>query len=135
MNVEMPVCDSDSLEKNGKFFYHKYVSELCVTLGACDTVLCLEPVAALLHSLESLHQGRKPKPDRAKSDNSGTYERPELPYLTSSNIPLIYADVECARLFIPGNDGAQTEERNRDIVSTIDHDMLIFEVSGFEECF
>ncbi|WAR00328.1 VP13B-like protein [Mya arenaria] len=127
MNIEVPTCEpNENGDLFGKFFYHKYVSELCVTVGPCDIILCMDPVSALMYSLTALHT-KKVKTETPKVESSPNEETP-LPLLTSSNLPLIYADVSCARLFLPGLDCEQVSKEQ--IVTTRNHDMFLLEVQS-----
>ncbi|KAH3830479.1 hypothetical protein DPMN_103723 [Dreissena polymorpha] len=130
LNIETPPCEPNSLgDTFGKFFYHKYVSELCLTMVPCDFIFNLDPVSSLLQNIYTL-ESEKSKPKHLKSIPTVSDESTAMPWFTSSNLPLIYADMECIRLFLPGPDRSKVGLTGQQgtLWTTADHDMLLFQV-------
>lgn len=120
----------ESGESHGKFFFHKYVSEICVNMAPCDVILCLDPIGAIIKTVPTLGSKHGDRASSSKESSKVVEEIVEVePLLTSSNLPLIYADLACLRLFIPGQDNEATEQVTpKDFKTTLDHDMLLVQV-------
>ena len=138
LNVEMVIGDhNESGESIGKFFFHKYVSEVCMSVAPCDVVVCLNPVRAIIKSLAAFGGKTQATYERgADSSVKGqeeSFEKYDVePILTSSNLPLLYADLACVRLFIPGEDkSVDIQETTKEHKTTMDHDMFLVQVFEF----
>lgn len=130
LNVEIPTGDtSGSGDALGKFYFHKYVSEVCISMAPCDFMLCLEPVSAVIKNLPLL-AGKHPRQSSGTTDKHTVENELESEaLLTSSNVPLLYADIGCIRVFIPGQEKvvARKEKKFR---TTLDHDMFLLQVKS-----
>ena len=133
MNIDIPALQDTQTYTDVQFYFHKYVSEICVSVSPCDFVVCFSAIQKILGSFSSFEPGQKTKQvSRTQSQPKAQLEKKSKepkPFMTSSNLPLIYADFSCVRVFIPREKtqaGVQTKGGN--MTTTLDHDLLMMQV-------
>lgn len=134
MNLDIPALQDTQADTSVQFFFHKYVSEICVSVSPCDFVVCFSAIQGILGSFSTFDLGQKSKlvsrtPSQSKSQMEKKSKEPK-PFLTSSNLPLVYADFSCVRVFIPrersqGDTAAKTGEK---LMTTLEHNLLMMQV-------
>ena len=137
LNIEMPVINENHRNILKRFYFHKYVSEICVSMNPCDVVLCTSPLIAVLTDLVAFDTAKPGKagnthaPAVLKGGNLDVAKKEDksaFPRVTCSNHPLIYADFAGMRMFIPKQDIIISTEEKNELCSTIDHDMVLIQV-------
>ena len=134
LNIDIPALQDPQTETDIQFYFHKYVSEICVTVSPCDFVVCFSAIQNILGSFSSFEHGQKIKPvSRTPSQPKAHLERRNKepkPFMTSSNLPLIYADFSCVRVFIPREKTPVVEQSKGDnMKTTLNQDLLMLQVS------
>lgn len=126
LNIDVPSFDlTGGGDVYNQFYFHKYVSEVCINIAPCDFVLSMVPVAALLANFSSLDFS-KPSGQKTKLKDNTRERSQSLPLLTTSNLPLLYAEMSCMRVFMPGEKTVKVKGHTK---TTIDSDMFLLQVS------
>ncbi|KAL4227239.1 Vacuolar protein sorting-associated protein 13B [Mactra antiquata] len=128
LNIEIPILDytGGSGDMFSQFHFHKYVSEICINMTPCDFILCMPPIAAVLANFSSFDASKSSTQKRVLKENSRE-RTPAKPSLTTSNLPLLYAEISSMRLFLPGE---KTEKNKNGVKTTLDCDMFMFQVQS-----
>ena len=134
LNIDIPALQDLQTDTDIQFYFHKYVSEICVTVSPCDFVVCFSAFQNILGSFSNFDQGQKTKqisktPSQLKAQLEKKNKEPK-PFMTSSNLPLIYADISCVRLFVPRERTLQGDQSKGDNVrTTFNQDLVMLQVS------
>jgi hypothetical protein len=127
LNIDIPNVDMlNGGDFTHQFYFNQYVSEVCLSIAPCDFILCMEPVSAILSSLNHMELPKTTKTGKTATPFKG--DKSVAPSLNTCNLPLLYADVSNVRIFIPGEE-TESKHKKEKISTTIENDMLLFQVS------
>ena len=132
MNIDIPTLQDSQTDMTNQFQFHKYVSEICASVNPCDFVASLSPLQGVIQSFNNFESAKPVKTQGvSQSATKSTLEKKSKgpkPLFTSSNLPLIYADFSCIRVFIP----RETSHIGGQCKTTIDHDLLMMQVCSID---
>lgn len=135
MNVEMPSVDQkENGDILGKFYFHKYVSEVCINMAPCDFILCVDPLSAVLRNMSVITSSGAKRRTSTTEVSTVVDDVEPMPLMTSSNLPLLYADIACVRLFLPDEDKVVSDEQEskHGLRTTFEHDLFVLQVMQFD---
>ncbi|GAB1597682.1 vacuolar protein sorting-associated protein 13B-like [Argonauta hians] len=127
LNAELIGLHDTELPSSGEnLYFHKYISEVCVSMEPCDVVVYLPAIksvfdmAELSQVMSSLHKLFKPDSDSTKKSAEFSF--------TTSSLPLMYVNLSCLRMFFPnGQTGAEARSSKNSSNLTLNHDMLFLQ--------
>ena len=136
MNLDLPTLQDGQTDVTNQFYFHKYVSEICVSVNPCDFVFSFSPLQGIIKSFSHFESATPAKQVQGgsqslpKSQLDKKSKGPKLLF-TSSNLPLIYADFSCMRVFIPRETTHKSDPEQDHCKTTIDHDLLMMQVCHY----
>ena len=134
LNLDIPTLQEGQTDIDTQFYFHKYVSEICASVSPCDFVVCFSVIQGIVgnfSNFESVNPSKQiQKPSQALSKKQTEKKsRGPKPFLTSSNLPLVYADFSCVRVFVPRERSQGcTTAKGENFKTTADHNLLMMQV-------
>lgn len=116
-------------EVGSKLYFHKYISEVCLSLEPCDFLFNIPALMTVLDCFTGTKKsGQSPKNMTPKPVLPEPYY---VPMVTSSLLPLLYVDMASIRVFMPVKPPSDQDfthaqrEKDTTVKSTADHDLIV----------
>ncbi|KAK3589215.1 hypothetical protein CHS0354_020076 [Potamilus streckersoni] len=130
LNLELPAIKNQKEGEFKEFYFHKYVSEICINVNPFDIVVCVPVIEALMEHFSDVgYNGNKRRQQQVPLQH-GKSSHGSVAGLTSNSLPLIYTNLSGIRVFIPQVNGQTISERIGQIETTLDHDLLILQLQS-----
>ncbi|XP_014791410.2 intermembrane lipid transfer protein VPS13B [Octopus bimaculoides] len=133
LNVELiGLHDIEASSSGENLYFHKYISEVCLSMEPCDVVIYLPAIKSVFDIAElSLLMSSLHKLCRSgvttRTESEATQKAPSFSFTTSS-LPLMYVNLSCLRMFFPnGQNGTDARTPKNMSNATLDHDMLLLQ--------
>ncbi|KAL3889914.1 hypothetical protein ACJMK2_002232 [Sinanodonta woodiana] len=130
LNIELPAIQNQKEGELNEFYFHKYVSEICIYVNPFDIVVCVPVIETLMeHFSEFGYNGNRSRQHQVPLQHRKSSQE-SVAWLSSNSLPLIYANLSGVRVLIPQVKGQTISKRKGQIETTLDHDLVILQLQS-----
>ena len=131
LNVELiGLHDTDASNIGENLYFHKYISEVCLSMEPCDLVVYLPAIKSVFNMADlAMLFSAVNKLSNTSPAKSEAFQTPPVPTyrLTTSTLPLMFVNLSCMRVFIPTGEMSSSGHLRSNVSTTLDHDMFLLQ--------